>query len=168
MLYPQNGDRIVTIDSVTSLRPMCRRGEWRRSCTLRLFIAVLRLMQRSRYLLTFVLCVDAPALQFHRLPQLQASTTDAVAEMKCRSHYTSPPTRPRPPSRIRFMLTAGLHKFTAAFRLSQQTSRTYFFRQKILSLRKLRLNVMAKSVSHVSRRKKVRKCSSQQLLIKPG
>ena len=46
MLYPQNGDRIVTIDSVTSLRPMCRRGEWRRSCTLRLFIAVLRLTQR--------------------------------------------------------------------------------------------------------------------------
>ena len=35
MLYPQNGDRIVAIDSVTSLHPMCypKDGESRRKTT---------------------------------------------------------------------------------------------------------------------------------------
>jgi len=152
MLYPQNGDRIVTIDSVTSLRPMCRRGAWRRSCTLRLFIAVLRLVQRHAADTTDIRPVrrcGSTVCRSCRRRLLMLSRKWNAAHTR-----TSPPTRPRPPSRIRFMLTAGLHKFTAAFRLSQQTSRTYFFRQKILSLRKLRLNVMAKSVSHVSRRKK--------------
>jgi len=65
-----------------------------------------------------------------------------------------------------FTLTAGLQKFTAAFRLCRKTSGTYFF-AKNSHLTKFTAKRLTKSVRHLFRWK-VEKCSPQPLLIKPG